>query len=106
VFRTEVVPRLASLSSHTSLYVNAGDKALAASKLVHGSKPRAGAVPIEADGLDTIDATTVGTDMLGHAYFGSVPALLRDIQATWTGTPVPERDWLDRDHTHWTFHAE
>ena len=103
VFKTEVAPRVGKLTSYAELYINEGDKALLASKLVHGDKPRAGAVPLEAEGIQTIDATSVGTDMLGHAYFGSVPAMLDDILATWAGKQPDQRAWLGQHGAHWAF---
>jgi esterase/lipase superfamily enzyme len=106
VFKTDIAPRLGTLSKRSALYVNAGDKALLASKIVHPDHhDRAGAVPIYVDGLTTIDATTVGTDMLGHAYFGSAPRLILDILAHWAGKTTVERPWLGAVEKTWVFKA-
>lgn len=66
-----------------TLYASSTDLALKVSKLIHGH-PRAGDVgdtPLIVDGIDTIDATTVDTSLLGlkHSYFGDKRSILNDI---------------------------
>jgi len=54
---------------------------LQASKFVHG-EPRAGDAGNNLtimDGIETIDATNVKTDFLGHSYFGENKSILSDI---------------------------
>jgi esterase/lipase superfamily enzyme len=65
-----------------TLYASSNDKALAASKLVHGGYPRAGDSGdnlVVVDGLDTIDASSVDTSLLGHSYFGDNRSIISDI---------------------------
>jgi esterase/lipase superfamily enzyme len=65
-----------------TLYASSKDKALEASKLVHGGYPRAGDsgenLTIVA-GLDTIDASAVDTSLMGHSYFGDNRSIISDI---------------------------
>lgn len=60
-------------AERVTLYASSHDRALNLSKQVHGY-PRAGdsGRPILAlSGIDTIDASSVSTDFLGHSYFAS-----------------------------------
>jgi esterase/lipase superfamily enzyme len=65
-----------------TLYASSNDKALAASRLVHGGYSRAGDSGenlVVVDGLDTIDASSVDTSLLGHSYFGDNRSIISDI---------------------------
>jgi esterase/lipase superfamily enzyme len=64
-----------------TLYASSTDRALQASKAVNGY-PRAGdAGPglVIADGIDTIDATLVDTNLMGHSYIGENDSILGDV---------------------------
>lgn len=64
-----------------TLYASSTDRALLASKAVSGY-PRAGdAGPglVLADGIDTIDATLVDTNLMGHSYIGENDSILGDV---------------------------
>ena len=54
---------------------------------------RAGDVPaLIADGLVSIDASSVDTDFLGHSYFAETTALIHDLnQLIVLNVPVNER---------------
>ena len=76
--------RLSRLNRHAhrvTLYASSADKALAASRSFHDftRAGESGLSLIVASGLDTIDASTVETDFLGHSYFGSSDTVLRDL---------------------------
>jgi esterase/lipase superfamily enzyme len=67
-----------------TLYGSEKDLALVASKSIRKYYPRAGdggSNIVVVDGVETIDATSVGEDLLGlgHSYFSSKPTLLSDI---------------------------
>jgi esterase/lipase superfamily enzyme len=65
-----------------TLYASSNDKALQASKLVHGGYPRAGDSGeslVIVEGLDTIDASLVDTSFMGHSYFGDNRSIISDI---------------------------
>jgi esterase/lipase superfamily enzyme len=74
-------PILRDHADRVTLYASAGDRALQASRKVNG-RPRAGdmeGAPVDLEGLDTVDATPVSADALGHSYFGDAPQVLADI---------------------------
>jgi esterase/lipase superfamily enzyme len=70
VFKEQIAPGLAKLDAHVTLYASSGDSALRASKAFNGAR-RAGdsTEPLVVDGIDTIDASNVVTDFLGHSPF-------------------------------------
>lgn len=81
VFRRDIAPHIAGEDHPVTLYASAADKALIASKKIHGY-PRAGdagAGLILLPGIETIDATAVDTDFLGHSYFGEATSVIADL---------------------------
>lgn len=82
----ELAVRLERLAQHAqsiSLYASSNDRALLVSRRIHGA-PRAGDSSegaIRLDGLDTLDASDIVADMLGHSYFGDSPLVLGDLAA-------------------------
>lgn len=81
VFKRDIAPRLVSESSKITLYASSRDRALMASKEVHGY-PRAGdsgEMIVLVDGMETIDATGTDTSFLGHSYFAESTSILSDI---------------------------
>ncbi len=81
VFRRDVVPVLRLSATRVTLYVSEDDKALRASRLVHGYE-RAGEKPIIAANLDTVDTTGLGAQWfeLFHSYFAETKRVLLDIK--------------------------
>lgn len=82
IFKRDIAPALAAGCDKITLYVSDGDKALLASKTVHGY-PRAGdsAVGITvAPGIETIDASGLDTSFLEHSYFAESGTVLTDIR--------------------------
>ena len=74
--------RFQKKADRLTLYASSKDKALVASKVVHGGYPRAGDSGedlVVVEGLDTIDASDVDTSLLGHAYFGDNRSIISDI---------------------------
>jgi esterase/lipase superfamily enzyme len=68
-------------ASRFTLYASSADLALQASKKLNGY-PRAGdAGPdlVIVDGVDTIDATLVDTNLMGHSYIGDNDSILADV---------------------------
>lgn len=67
---------------HMTLYASRNDKALNLSQKVHRF-PRAGdARPgiVLAEGLDSVDASQLETDYLGHSYFGDTNYIVNDLR--------------------------
>ncbi len=82
IFKRDIAPALAAGCDKITLYVSDGDKALLASKTVHGY-PRAGdsAVGITtAPGIETVDASGLDTSFLEHSYFAESGSVLKDIR--------------------------
>lgn len=82
VFQREIAPRLVAGCDKVTLYVSSGDKALLASKKVHGY-PRLGDSAegiIVVPGVETIDATGLDTSFLEHSYFAETDSVLTDIR--------------------------
>lgn len=96
IFKQQIAPRILSASERITLYASSKDKALAASRKIHGDYPRAGeagAGLVIVDGIDTVDASDVGTDLLGHGYYAEALSLINDMyQLTENGLPPEKRN--------------
>jgi len=89
------VPALSYAAESITLYASSGDAAMVASRKLHGGRPRAGdsSEILICSGVDSIDATDVDTDWLGHGYFARDVRLLEDIAGVFNGV-APPRDRL------------
>jgi esterase/lipase superfamily enzyme len=98
--------RFVGRAERNTLYASSRDYALRLSELIHGSR-RAGEVrPVE--GVDTIDATAVKIDKLGHSYYQNQRLLLSDMYLLLNGgTPPNRRPDIRRvsQGDHWEFRA-
>jgi len=110
VFKRDIAPRFAALQAPMTLYASSNDRALKASHAVH-QDDRAGESGdrlVVVPGVETIDASAISTDFLGHSYFASDRRLLADIaQLIRERLRAPRRPLLqDRrigDATYWAF---
>jgi len=108
IFMTQIAPRMIAENTHITLYASANDNALIASKAINGL-PRAGdagAGLVIFDGIETIDASNVETDLLGHSYFEE--SVLSDMFYIFRyGTRPDDRFLLRRQETsegsYWKF---
>lgn len=73
VFRREIAPLLLPRAARVTLYASSDDEALRASRSVNGvwRLGLGGDSLTVIDGMDTIDATRVRGDALGHTLFGN-----------------------------------
>lgn len=81
VFVRDLAPAYVALRMPVTLYASGKDKALQLSKQFNGS-PRAGDAnprPTTIAGIETVDATDIDTDFLGHAYVAETRPLLTDV---------------------------
>ncbi|MGC3972544.1 MAG: alpha/beta hydrolase [Pirellulales bacterium] len=82
VFREQIAPRMQKVAKRTTVYCSRNDWALHASYAFNDSvrlgDSSRGVVII--DGMDTIDASDIDTDLLGHSYYGDCLMLLGDVQ--------------------------
>ena len=82
VFRREILPKLAGRSDRVTLYASTDDDALRASRALNGVwRLGLGGDSITViKGMDTIDASRVRADILGHTLFGN-QSFLSDLAA-------------------------
>lgn len=81
VFKRDIAPALARSGAGVTLYASSADRALIASRTVHGS-PRAGdsgRSRVIASGVETIDASEIDTSWLGHSYYAEAQPLIADM---------------------------
>lgn len=81
VFVRDIAPALARSGAGVTLYASSSDRALIASRTVHGS-PRAGdsgRSRVITTGVETIDASAIDTSWLGHSYFAEAHPLIADM---------------------------
>lgn len=111
IYRRELAPVFAQVGPRVTLYASNRDKALTASKKLHGGARLGDASPVTVlAGMDSIDATEVETDLLGHSYFAEAKHVLSDLFAVIREhRPVSLRAWLKevagRDGRYWRFQA-
>ncbi|NBS03077.1 MAG: alpha/beta hydrolase [Rhizobiales bacterium] len=82
IFRREIFPKLESRAARISLYASDDDEALRASRSLNGVwRLGLGGDSITViKGMDTIDASRVKADVLGHTLFGN-QTFLADLAA-------------------------
>lgn len=74
-----LLPSVQRLADHVTLYYCRSDRALEASRTVHQDKP-VGLGPWFAEGIETVNADSANTEMLGHGYYASAHPLLVDLR--------------------------
>jgi len=80
-FRRDLANRILGTAEQVTLYASSNDRALIASKQVHGY-PRAGdagANIVVVPGIETIDVSGIDLSLLGHSYYGDSRAILTDL---------------------------
>jgi esterase/lipase superfamily enzyme len=73
---------MAGTADRITLYASANDKALRISKTINGHYRRAGdasGAVLVIPGVDSVDASAVDTDLIGHVYYGDNRSVLTDI---------------------------
>jgi esterase/lipase superfamily enzyme len=91
LFRRDVLPVLNRHSRRITVYASSVDEALKASRGVNGvwRLGLGGDSLVVLPGMDTVDATSVRTDLLGHSPFPSTP-FLSDLAAVLTTGAAPD----------------
>ncbi len=82
IFRTQIAPRILGVGPRVTLYASDNDSALNASRRLSAGYRRlgqAGSEILVLPGMDTVDATKVKTDLLGHSYFGDSDTVISDL---------------------------
>lgn len=95
VFRREIAPRMLGAGVRVTLYASSLDSALVLSRRAHGGYRRLGEGGDDITvlpGMDSIEASRVKTDFLGHSYFGDSGTVMADLfYLIRTGLPPSER---------------
>jgi esterase/lipase superfamily enzyme len=75
----QLAEAMSGTSMRSTLYASSRDKALKTSKALQ-SYPRAGDATdiVIVEGIDSIDATRLETDFLGHSYYGDNVSVISD----------------------------
>jgi esterase/lipase superfamily enzyme len=82
IFQRDIAPALAGTHAQVTVYASSDDRALVASRAVAGGHRRVGDLAdgvLLTAGIETIDATSADTDLLGHSYFADQRTMLADI---------------------------
>ncbi|HJU66462.1 MAG TPA: alpha/beta fold hydrolase, partial [Gemmatimonadaceae bacterium] len=81
VFEGQVVPAMRQLGVRLTMYSSSSDRALQASMKIHGYRRagQSGDSIVVLPGLETVDASNVDTDLLGHGYFAEDKPVLDDL---------------------------
>lgn len=109
IFRRDIAPAIAQTAQGVTLYASSQDRALIASRRVHGY-PRAGESRpnlMVLPEIETIDVSGVDTSVLGHSYYGASRIILDDIGLLFReGLPAAQRNLAptaDEGLTYWMF---
>ncbi|GFK92533.1 hypothetical protein NNJEOMEG_00358 [Fundidesulfovibrio magnetotacticus] len=95
VFRTRIAPRIAGVAQNATLYASSRDLAMVLSKLYNKAARLGDAQELVAvPPLDSIDASTVDSGLLGHSYYGQNHAVLDDMHLLIQGLKPPQRPLL------------
>ena len=92
---SEYTPEISRTTRRLTLYASSNDDALLLSRFIHGAT-RAGqgggkdGYLLVAPGIDTIDASAMRTDFIGHAYFAQSGSIIDDIRKLFASNTPPE----------------
>ncbi len=67
-FKRSIAPAMVETGAKVTLYTSSDDLALSASRQIRGGLLRAGESVVLVKGLETIDASGMGSDFLNHSY--------------------------------------
>jgi esterase/lipase superfamily enzyme len=103
LFRDDIAS-LQNIVSGITLYASSADKALKVAQEMANDR-RAGQIfadqPLTLAGVDTIDVTSLGSDLFGlnHSVFAAAPPIIQDIKKLITSTPrlLPDQRWVEED---------
>lgn len=112
VFR-QLAAAMTSIGERVTLYASANDIALRLSKSYQGGYPRAGDTQpeiVRVAGIDSIDVSSVDTNLIGHFYYAENRSVLSDMmRLIQTGRPPAERCGLtavgEAARQYWRFVA-
>jgi esterase/lipase superfamily enzyme len=94
VFRRDIAPAILNKGTRFTLYASSKDEALMISSSLHGGYRRLGESGdgiVVMSGLDTVDASAVRTDLLGHSYYGESQTVISDMKYVIRQSLPPEQ---------------
>lgn len=109
VFSDEIAPAIAIGGRPVTLYASSKDRALIASKKFHDHSRIGDSTEMSVfPGIETIDASLIDTDFLGHSYYGDSDSVIADMFTLFgNGKRAPERFRLKEYSTstgiYWKF---
>lgn len=109
IFKHRVAPHIVTKAQHITLYTSQTDLALIASRYFNSGARVGDSGPgvLLFPGIDTIDATSVDSSLLGHSYYGSNVSVLTDLGHVLQNQPVTNRQYLrtiiDAAQPYWAF---
>ncbi len=114
IFKRDIAPQITRTAERVTLYASSNDRALKASKRLHGGYPRAGEsgkLLVIAPGIETIDVSALDTSFLGHSYYGDSDSIIADMHHLFhTVRSARERAWLSAiqrgGQTYWEFNQK
>jgi esterase/lipase superfamily enzyme len=107
VFKRDLAPRICNNAQRVTIYASSNDRALQASRFVHGSARLGQAgqyltVFPELPKIEVIDASDVDTSLFGHSYFASTETVLGDIKLLLSGRPPLDRGLKRAQNGAWS----
>lgn len=108
-FKKDIARHIVTKAKRMTLYTSKTDLALIASRYFNnGSRlGDSGLEVVTYPGIDTIDATTIDSSLLGHSYYGSNITVLTDVGHLLRNEPLAQRVYLrpvqDGEQSYWTF---
>jgi esterase/lipase superfamily enzyme len=112
VFRGEIAPNIMNKAKRITIYTSKTDLALVASRYFNSRKPLGDSNfgSLSLAGIDTIDATSVDSSLLGHSYYGSNVSVLDDIASLLSGKALNDRPHLklqaESNPPYWEFSSQ
>jgi esterase/lipase superfamily enzyme len=111
IFAEDIAPQLSSVSHRMTLYTSSKDLALTTSRKLRGGEilraGLSGEQILICKGIDTVDASQVSTDLLGHGYFASTAPLINDMYLLTRHNHSPKERNLNQviseDAIYWEF---
>lgn len=81
VFKDEIAPPLLASGRRVTLYASTKDAALKFSEIINGGQRLGNADPsiVMLPGMESIDASNVETDLIGHSYYADARSVLSDL---------------------------
>jgi esterase/lipase superfamily enzyme len=107
VFMKRYTPHVQRCARRVTVYASGNDIALKTSSSARSGRPRVGVNAALTAGLawlDSIDASTVDTSLLGHSYFGERSVVMSDIRGILERVSPTGRGRFRRAN-YWTFEA-